>query len=157
MEFDSEKLLAIIDKYNGSTSHLLAMFQDIQREYRYVPKEAVNFVSDRLGIPLTKAYEVVTFYKALSLTPRGRHTVHVCLGTACHLRGGPNILEAFERELKVEVGGTSADGLFTLETVNCLGSCALAPLVRVEERDFGKTTPAGVKKIIGEFNREVEL
>jgi NADH:ubiquinone oxidoreductase subunit E len=151
MDVDSEKLRAIINKYEGSKSHLLAMFQDIQREYRYVPREAVAFVSGELGIPLAKAYEVVTFYKALSLTPRGRHTVHVCLGTACHLRGGPNVLEAFERELKVKVGGTSEDGLFTLETVNCLGACALAPLVRVEERDFGKTTPGGVKKIISEF------
>jgi NADH-quinone oxidoreductase subunit E len=127
------------------------MFQDIQREYRYVPPEAVRYVSVQLDIPLAKSYEVVTFYKTLSLKPRGKHTVHVCLGTACHLRGGPNVLEAFERELGVSTGGTTEDGLFTLETVNCLGACALAPLVRVEEKDFGKTTPALVKKIISEF------
>ena len=152
MEVNSERLHEIINKYHGSTSHLLAMFQDIQREYRYVPKEAIKFVAGELNMPLAKAYEVVTFYKALSLTPRGRHTVHVCMGTACHLRGGPNILDAFERELSVGVGETTENGLFTLETVNCLGACALAPLVRVEEKDFGKTTPGGVKKIINEFN-----
>jgi NADH-quinone oxidoreductase subunit E len=128
------------------------MFQDIQREYRYVPEEAVRYVCTLLDIPLAKAYEVVTFYKSLSLTPRGKHTVHVCLGTACHLRGGPNVLDAFERELGVKTGDTTKDGLFTLETVNCLGACALAPLVRVEERDFGKTTPGDVKKIIGQFS-----
>jgi NADH-quinone oxidoreductase subunit E len=152
MEVDNEKLHAIINKYSSSKSHLLAMFQDVQREYRYVPKEAVKFISTELGIPLTKAYEVVTFYKTLSLKPRGRHSVHVCLGTACHLRGGPNVLETFQRELNVAVGETTEDGLFTLETVNCLGACALAPLVRVEERDFGKTTPGGVKRIISEFS-----
>ncbi len=151
MEADETKLAEIIDRYRGDRSHLLAMFQDIQREYRYVPEEAVKYVCDKLHIPLAKAYEVVTFYKTLSLKPRGRHTIHVCLGTACHLRGGPGILESFERELKVRTGDTTEDGLFTLETVNCLGACALAPLVRVEEKDFGKTTPANVKKIVHSF------
>ena len=151
MDIDKAKLDAIIERYEGGRSHLLAMFQDIQREYRYVPGETVRYLSGQLAIPLAKAYEVVTFYKTLSLTPRGKHTVHVCLGTACHLRGGPNILEAFERELGIPTGGTTGDGLFTLETVNCLGACALAPLVRVEEKDFGKTTPTTVKRIISEF------
>jgi len=151
MEVDETKLAEIIDKYQGDRSHLLAMFQDIQREYRYVPEEAVRHLCETIHVPLSKAYEVLTFYKSLSLKPRGKHTIHVCLGTACHLRGGPGILETFERELKVKTGETTGDGLFTLETVNCLGACALAPLVRVEEKDFGKTTPANVKKIIHGF------
>ncbi len=154
MDVDKDKLNAIIQKYDGDRSHLLAMFQDIQREYRYVPKEAVEYVSGQVGIPLAKSYEVVTFYKTLSLKPRGKHTIHVCLGTACHLRGGPNVLDAFERELCVSAGNTTENGMFTLETVNCLGACALAPLVRVEERDFGKTSPGGVKKIIDQYSQE---
>ena len=151
MEVDETRLAEIIDKYQGDKSHLLAMLQDIQREYRYVPEEAVTHLCEKIRIPLAKAYEVLTFYKSLSLKPRGKHTIHVCLGTACHLRGGPGILETFERELKLKTGDTTVDGLFTLETVNCLGACALAPLVRVEEKDFGKTTPANVKKIIHDF------
>jgi NADH:ubiquinone oxidoreductase subunit E len=151
MEVDEAKLSEIVEKYEANRSHLLAMFQDVQREYRYVPEEAVRYLCKQLHIPLAKAYEVVTFYKTLSLKPRGKHTIHVCLGTACHLRGGPGILESFERELKVKTGDTTENGLFTLETVNCLGACALAPLVRVEEKDFGKTTPANVKKIIREY------
>ncbi|MDR2018220.1 MAG: NAD(P)H-dependent oxidoreductase subunit E [Syntrophobacterales bacterium] len=157
MEADEGKLSVIIDKYDGDRSYLLAMLQDIQREYRYVPEEAVRYLCGQLRIPLAKAYEVVTFYKTLSLKPRGRHTIHVCLGTACHLRGGPGILETFERELNVQTGDTTENGLFTLETVNCLGACALAPLVRVEEKDFGKTTPANAKKIIREFHDGEEL
>ncbi len=154
MEAEVNKLDAIISKYDGDRSYLLAIFQDIQREYRYLPKEAVKYVCRRIDVPLTKGYEVATFYRALSLTPRGKHTVHVCLGTACHLRGGPNVLEAFERELNVKIGDTSEDGLFTLESVNCLGACALAPLVRVDETDFGKATPGAVKRIIADFTNQ---
>jgi NADH-quinone oxidoreductase subunit E len=152
MEADSERLDAIISRYGREKSHILGMFQDVQREYRYLPKEAIKYICDRLGVPFSKGYEVATFYKVFSLRPRGKHTVHVCLGTACHLRGGPNILEAFERQLKVKPGGTTEDGLFTLESVNCLGACALAPLVRVDEQDFGKATQGGIKTIINEFS-----
>jgi NADH:ubiquinone oxidoreductase subunit E len=154
MEADGKKLDVIIGKYKGDKSYLLAMFQDIQREYGYLPKEAVKYVCRQIEIPLTKGYEVATFYRALSLVPRGKHTVHVCLGTACHLRGGPNVLDAFERELNVKLGKTSADGMFTLESVNCLGACALAPLVRVDEKDFGKATPGAVKRIIADFSNQ---
>jgi NADH:ubiquinone oxidoreductase subunit E len=151
MEADGKKLDPIIGKYQGDKSYLLAMFQDIQREYRYLPEEAIKYVCRQIGVPLPKGYEVATFYRTLSLIPRGKHTIHVCLGTACHLRGGPNILDTFERELEVKIGETTPDGLFTLESVNCLGACALAPLVRVDETDFGKTTPAVVKRVISDF------
>ncbi len=148
MEADGNKIDAVIGKYGGDASYLLSIFQDIQRGYGYLPKDAVKYVCRQIGIPLTKGYEVATFYRSISLVPRGKHTIHVCLGTACHLRGGPNILDAFERELNVKLGKTSADGMFTLESVNCLGACALAPLVRVDETDFGKTTPGAVKRIV---------
>jgi NADH-quinone oxidoreductase subunit E len=151
MEVDVEKLNTILNKYGGDKSYILAMFQDIQKEYRYLPKDALKYICDKLNIPFSKGYEVATFYKAISLKPRGKHTIHVCLGTACHLRGGPNILDAFERELYVKKGNTTEDGNFTLESVNCLGACALAPLVRVDEKDFGKTTQVTVNRIISEF------
>jgi len=151
MGVDRDKIDAIIQKYDGDKSYILAIFQDIQRIYRYLPKEAIKFICERLDIPFSKGYEVATFYKSLSLKPRGKHTVHVCLGTACHLRGGPSIVDTFQRELKVKIGDTTEDGNFTFETVNCLGACALAPLVRVDNQDFGKATPGGVKKIISEF------
>ena len=151
MEVDVEKLNTILNKYGGDKPYILAMFQDIQKEYRYLPKDVLKYICDKLNIPFSKGYEVATFYKAISLNPRGKHTIHVCLGTACHLRGGPNILDAFERELNVRKGDTTGDGMFTLESVNCLGACALAPLVRFDEKDFGKTTQVTVNKIISEF------
>jgi NADH:ubiquinone oxidoreductase subunit E len=151
MGVDREKLDEIILKYHRSKAQLLAIFQDIQREYRYLPKEAVKHVCRRLGIPEVDGFEVATFYKSLSLKPRGEHTIHVCLGTACHLKGGPDVLLSFVRELKVKTGETTSDGKFTLESVNCLGACALAPLVRVDEKDFGKTTAAQARTIISDF------
>ena len=153
MEVDIEKLDSIINKYGGNKSYLLGMFQDIQREYRYLPKEAVKYVCSKLNVPKAKGYELATFYKSISLVPRGKHTIHVCMGTACHLRGSPGVLEAFERELKVSKGGTTEDGLFTLETVNCLGACALAPLVRIDEKDFGKVNQTIVKNIIDDYKK----
>jgi len=151
MEVDTAVINTIIDRYGKDKSYLLAMFQDVQRQYRYLPKEAIRHICDMLHLSFSKGYEVATFYSSLSLTPRGKHTVHVCLGTACHLRGGPNILDTFERELHIKRGDTTENGLFTLESVNCLGACALAPLVRVDGHDYGKTTPGSVKKIIKEY------
>jgi NADH-quinone oxidoreductase subunit E len=151
MDVDKEKLDEIILRYQRSKAHLLAIFQDVQKEYRYLPKEAVKHICRRLGIPEVDGYEVATFYKSLSLKPRGEHTIHVCLGTACHLKGGADVLLSFVRELKVKTGETTSDGKFTLESVNCLGACALAPLVRVDEKDFGKTTAAQARTIISDF------
>jgi NADH:ubiquinone oxidoreductase subunit E len=148
---DHEKLDAIIACYSGDSAYILAMFQDVQRGLRYLPKEAVEYICERLHVPVSKGYEVSTFYKTISLTPRGKHTIHVCLGTACHLRGGPNILDGFERELKIQKGSTTEDGFFTLESVNCLGACALAPIVRVDETDFGKATQTTVREIVKTF------
>ncbi len=153
METDRAKLDNTIAKYGNDRSLLLSMFQDIQREYRYLPKEAIKYVCEKLNIPVVKGYEMATFYKSLSLVPRGKHTIHVCMGTACHLKGAPGVLEAFERDLKVKRGGTTEDMLFTLESVNCLGACALAPLVRVDEKDFGKVNQTSVKNIIDEYKR----
>jgi NADH:ubiquinone oxidoreductase subunit E len=151
MDVDKKKLDSIIKKNGSEPNRILAMYQDIQREYRYLPKEAIKYVCSELDVPVVKGFEVATFYKTLSLKPRGKHSICVCMGTACHLKGGPAIMETFERELKVKRDDTTEDGLFTVESVNCLGACALAPLVRVNEKDFGKTSPTMVRKIVDEF------
>ena len=153
---DLKKVEEILDKYNGDKSWLIGIFQDIQQEYRYLPKEAIGLVATRLQIPVTQAYMVATFYKSFSLVPRGEHEIHVCLGTACHLRGGQRLKENFERSLNVKAGETTADRKFTLETVNCLGACALAPLVRVDQKNYGKVTADRVLKIIKEYRPDGE-
>ncbi len=153
---DLKRVDEIIDKYNAEKSWLIGIFQDIQQEWRYLPREAMMRVAERLGIPITQAYMVATFYKSFSLVPRGEHEIHVCLGTACHLRGGQRLIENFERALDVKAGGTTADMKFTLETVNCLGACALAPLVRVDQKNYGKMTGDKIPKIIKEYRPDGE-
>jgi NADH-quinone oxidoreductase subunit E len=153
---DLKKVDEIIDKYNAEKSFLIGIFQDIQAQWRYLPREAIARVVERLGIPLTQAYMVATFYKSFSLVPRGEHEINVCLGTACHLRGGQRLVENFERTLKVKAGGTTADMKFTLETVNCLGACALAPLVRVDQKNYGKMSADKISKIIKEYRPDGE-
>jgi NADH:ubiquinone oxidoreductase subunit E len=155
-KMDLTKVNEIINKYNGEKNWLIGIFQDIQAEYRYLPKEAIGLVANRLKIPLTQAYAVATFYKSFSLVPRGEHEIHVCLGTACHLRGGQRLVENFERTLEVKAGGTTQDMKFTLETVNCLGACALAPLVRVDQKNYGKVTADQVQKIVKEYRPDGE-
>jgi NADH-quinone oxidoreductase subunit E len=156
MNMDLKKVDEIIDKYNAEKSSLIGIFQDVQAEYRYLPKEAISRVVERLSIPLTQAYMVATFYKSFSLVPRGEHEIHVCLGTACHLRGGQRLVENFERTLGVKAGGTTKDMKFTLETVNCLGACALAPLVRVDQKNYAKVTGDKISKIIKEYSPDGE-
>jgi len=153
---DLKKVDEIIDKYNAEKSSLIGIFQDIQAEWRYLPREAIVRVVERLGIPVTQAYMVATFYKSFSLVPRGEHEIHVCLGTACHLRGGQRLVENFERTLNVKAGETTADMKFTLETVNCLGACALAPLVRVDQKNYGKMSGDRIAKIVKEYRPDGE-
>jgi NADH-quinone oxidoreductase subunit E len=153
---DLKKVDEIIDKYHAEKSSLIGIFQDIQQEYRFLPREAITRVVERLEIPMTQAYMVATFYKSFSLVPRGEHEIHVCLGTACHLRGGQRLVENFERALEVKAGGTTKDMKFTLETVNCLGACALAPLVRVDQKNYAKVTSDKISKIIKEYRPDGE-
>ena len=135
-----QKVESILDKYEGHEGFLVSILQDVQAEYNYLPKDALLEVSRGLGIPLTRVYSVATFFKAFSLKPRGRHIVHVCLGTACHVRGGVRILETVERELGIKTGETTSDFKFTVESVNCLGACALGPIVVVDGEYNGQMT-----------------
>ncbi len=149
MSIERKEIQPIIEKYRGQTTGHVALLQDIQKEYRYLPREALEQVSQQLDIPLSQLYSMATFYNSFNLEPRGRHEVHVCMGTACHVRGAPRILERLSQKLGVEPGETTEDGEYTLETVNCVGACALGPLVTIEGRYYGQLTPGKAEKLTG--------
>lgn len=150
----SEKVAAIVAKYGGRRDSLIPMLQDIQLEYNYLPEEAMRALSEQLGLPLIQVYGVATFFRAFSLTPRGEHIVSVCLGTACHVRRAPAVLDELRRRLGIEPGETTDDMKFTLETVNCLGACALGPIVVVDGEYHGQMSSARVRKITKKYNRQ---
>ncbi len=144
---EREQVLDIIDK-NGRNGGLISILEEIQNKYSYLPAEALKLVAERTGRSAVDVYGVATFYKSFSLTPRGKHLCCVCLGTACHVRGGPTIAQEFERQLKVKAGETTADKEFTLETVACLGACALGPIVVMDGHYHSKVNTAKVKSIL---------
>lgn len=139
------KLADILSARPPETRHLLALLQSIQIAYKCLPKHALIAVAEYLNLPKAKVFSVATFYSALSLRPKGDTVIKVCCGTACHLQGAPDLLESLKEELGLEAGQTSSDGACTLETVNCLGVCALAPVVAVNELTYSRRTPATVK------------
>jgi NADH-quinone oxidoreductase subunit E len=135
---ESSAIRSAIAKYEGRARALIPILQEIQDELRWLSPQTLEAVATGLSLPLAHVYSVATFYKSFSLEPRGRRTCTVCMGTACHVRGGAAILEHFERELGIPAGRTTSDGEFTLERVNCLGACAQAPLVVVDGRYYGQ-------------------
>jgi len=145
---DYEKVKAIVNRYAGKHDSVIAILQDVQSEYHYLPEHALRAVASQLGLPLIQICGVATFFKAFSLKPRGEHTVTVCLGTACHVRGAPAVLDELKRELDIEPGNTTDDMRFTLETVNCLGACALGPIMVIDGNYYGQTSPQKAKKIL---------
>ena len=153
MVVDKEKIQSLIDKHDGKKDSLIAILQDIQNEHNYLPQDALRYVAKVLKIPLSDVVGVATFYRAFSLTPRGKHTCTVCLGTACHVRGGPKILDEFERRLKVRPGETTKDNTFTLETVACLGCCAIGPVVVVDKDYHAHTSVRQVGPILGKYKK----
>jgi NADH-quinone oxidoreductase subunit E len=144
----ADKVSAILTKYNHDRGSLVSILQDIQKEYNYLPKEALQQVSQRLALPMSQVYHVATFFKAFSLTPRGKHLVSVCLGTACHVRGAPGVLDELKRQLGIKPGGTTEDMEYSLEAVNCLGACALGPIVVVDGEYRGQMNPTKAKEIL---------
>ncbi len=142
------EVLSILERHNGNRSGLIPILEDIQARYNHLPAEALTVLAEETDRSLTDIYGVATFYKSFSLKPRGKHLCSVCTGTACHVRGAPIIAEEFERQLGTEAGETTPDKEFTLETVNCLGACALGPIVVVDGHYFSNVNSPGVKKII---------
>lgn len=139
---DIEKVAKIIDKHNSEPSSLIQVLLEIQRENHWLPKEALKMVSEKLKIPMTRIQHVATFYKAFSLVPKGRHEIHVCMGTACHVRGAMRVLDAVQDLTGIKPGETDLELKFSLETVNCLGCCALGPVVEIDGATHGKMTPS---------------
>ena len=146
-----QKTEAILAKYQHAEGLLVSILQDIQGEYNYLPLAALLAVSQGLDLPLTRVYGVATFFKAFSLQPRGRHLIQVCLGTACHVRGSAKILESIQRELGIEPGGTTEDQRYSLETVNCVGACALGPVVVVDGEYSGEMTTEKVMPLLNKY------
>ncbi|MGB9604760.1 MAG: NAD(P)H-dependent oxidoreductase subunit E [Bryobacteraceae bacterium] len=144
----------IIRQHGGEKSALIAMLQDIQQQYTYLPRDVLEYLSRNLGVPLTRIYSLATFYRAFSLRPKGRHPISVCLGTACHVKGAVKILEKFERELGIKTGETTPDLNFGLEQVRCLGCCGLAPVVTVGQDLYGKVTVPRVEQIIRRYQKQ---
>lgn len=141
----------IVKCNNCRRSALIPILQEIESVYNYLPSWALRQVSEKLEVPLTQVYGVASFYDAFHLMPRGKHLVRVCLGTACHVRGGHKVFEEFERKLKIESGETTKDMQFTLERVNCVGCCALGPMVLVDDKYSGQMTPAKVAPLIKKY------
>jgi NADH-quinone oxidoreductase subunit E len=132
MTQELSKIEQVVDKHEADESALIQMLLDIQRENRWLPKPALMWISQRIGVPINQIYQIATFYKAFSLIPQGRHSVSVCTGTACHVRGSPRLLDRVMDALNIRPGETSPDQKFTLSTVNCLGCCALGPVVVID-------------------------
>ena len=143
-----------LTKHQNEKRALIAILQDIQAEYNFLPREALEFVAKSLGVPLIDVIGVATFYRAFSLKPRGRHLVTVCLGTACHVRGGPKILSEFVKKLAISPGDTTKDNHFTLETVACLGCCAIGPVVVIDRNYYAHTTIRKVDSIVRKYAKK---
>lgn len=145
---NSKDILRILEKHNEDRGGLIAVLEEIQAECGYLPEEALRTVAEKTGRSLIDVYGVATFYRSFSLQPRGNHLISVCLGTACHVRGAPMVIEEFERQLGIEAGETTPDEEFTLETVNCLGACALGPVVVIDGHYFSKVRKSKVRQLV---------
>ena len=142
----------IIGKYQGKRTALISILHDIQNQYKYLPDGALKKVAQRLQMDLPNLYGVATFYKSFSLTPKGKHSITLCLGTACHVRGGPKLLREVTKLLNIEPGQTTNDKMFSLNAVNCLGVCAIGPVMLVNKKYYGEMNPVKARKIIEKLN-----
>jgi len=142
------RLDAILEGREGRPEQLIEVLHDMQAEYQYLPEEGLRIVSEKLGVAQIEVFRVASFYKAFSLVPRGRHLLTVCMGTACHVRGAPRLLDALSGEIDVSPGETTADGAFTLERVNCLGCCALGPVVVLDGTYHDHMTSGKLRKLV---------
>jgi NADH-quinone oxidoreductase subunit E len=151
-----EKLQAIVERYKSGRSTLVGVLQDVSQEYGYLPEEVLREVSRAIEVPVSLFYSLATFYRSFRLEAIGRKHVCVCVGTACHVRGAAQVVDVLERELSIKAGQTTPDGNYTLETVNCLGACALGPLVTVNGEYHSKLDQKGAQKLLKKLGGEAE-
>ncbi len=152
----TQEVNRILKRYKNDPTDIIAILQDVQHDYRYLPEDVLAHISSKLDIPMSRIYHLATFFRAFSLEQRGKHEIHVCLGTACHVRGAPRILESLERGLKIPAGKTTPDLSCTLETVNCVGACALGPVVLADEKSMGKMTPQKAARMLVQMGLDSE-
>lgn len=148
MKPDLSKLPDIFNRYPQNSESLISVLQDIQKEYHFLPPEALEETAKTLDVPLSKVFSVSTFYNAFSLIPRGEKVIRICVGTTCHIRGAKMVQERLENELDIKAGETTPDSKFTLETVACVGACAMAPVVAVNDQFHGGVTVGNAKKLL---------
>jgi len=156
MPFEASEFETIIRKHAQEKKALIPILQDIQAKYNYLPQDALFTIAETLKIPLIDIISVASFYNALSLAPRGKHVITVCMGTACHVRGAPMILDEFKRKLNIDVEETTSDNMFTLESVNCLGACALGPIAVIDGNYHGQMKIRKVSKLLQEYRSKKE-
>jgi NADH-quinone oxidoreductase subunit E len=148
----SAQLEKILKRHDNNSANVLAILQDIQASENYLPRKTLEEVAEKLNISLARIYKLATFYRALSLTPKGRHLVNVCMGTACHVRGARMILERLERDLGVQEGGATQDLNFSLDTVRCVGCCSLGPVVVIDDEIYGKLNQEKASKLLKDYS-----
>jgi NADH-quinone oxidoreductase subunit E len=148
---DQDRIDRICDKYKAKASAVIQVLLEIQRENRWLPGEVLERVSEKLGVPLSRIQHIVTFYKAFSLAPKGRHEIHVCTGTACHVRGAPRLLDTVQDLTGIKPGETSSDLKFSLKTVNCVGCCSLGPVMVIDGEYHGKMAPAKSEDVLKNY------
>ena len=150
------KINTILKNNNESSRGLIEVLQEVQTTYNYLPEEILTIVAEKLDVPLIEIFRVASFYKAFALQPRGKNILTVCMGTACHVRGAPKFVDEVLGQLKIQPGETTEDGLFTVETVNCLGACALGPVVVLNGKYFDHMTTGKLRKLIQETRKKVK-
>ena len=148
---DNKRIDQIIDKHQGEASSLIQVLLEIQSENHWLPKEALDRISEKLQVPVSRIQHIATFYKAFSLVPKGRHQVHICVGTACHVRGAPRVLDAVQDLIGIKPGETDLDLKFSLETVNCVGCCALGPVMIIDGEYHGKIAPGKSEDVLKNY------
>ena len=144
----------VCEKFHNDPGELIAILHGCQAALGYLPEPVQRIIAQKLGIPASKVYGVVTFYSFFTMSPKGKHPVSVCLGTACYVRGADKLLEEFKRVLGIDVGETTPDGKFSLDCLRCVGACGLAPVATIGEKVYGRLNPADIKRIISEFDNE---
>ena len=155
-ELDNQKIFQIVTSYSNEKRYILAMMQDVQKQFNYLPKEAMEMIAEHVNAPFSRIFSMATFYKAFSLVPKGRYNIKVCDGTACHIKGSNVLIDQVHKHLGIRPGETTEDGLFSIETVNCLGACAIAPVLVVNERVHPKVTSSGIIEIIDRYRGEAD-
>ena len=151
----AEQIKTICDKHGNNPGELINILHEVQHLQGYLPEEIQRIIASKLGIPVSKVYGVVTFYTFFTMTPKGKHPISVCMGTACYVRGSEKLLEEFKRVLGIEVGETTPDGKFSLDCLRCVGACGLAPVVMIGEKVYGRLQPVDVKKIIEDHGGKI--